>query len=98
MPPGAGGPAWNYQPPAEHPQGVMILVFGLIGLLACFPLGIAAWVMGQRAINEIDASGVYYSNRGTIQAGRVCGIIGSVLGVLYIAYIVFIVVMIPMGL
>lgn len=36
-------------------RGVTILVFGILGLLVCQLLGIAAWVMGNEDLREMDA-------------------------------------------
>jgi len=41
-----------------------------------------AWVMGNNAIAEIDRNPAGYSNRGQVQAGRICGIVGTALWVL----------------
>lgn len=38
-----------------------------------------AWVMGKRALNEIDASGGTVGGRNSVMAGYICGIIGTVL-------------------
>ncbi len=54
-------------------------LLGILGLVVCQILGPFAWSMGNKALKEIDASGVVYSNRGSIQAGRICGIVASVL-------------------
>jgi len=80
-PPPAGGYGQPGQVPGpyEHPKGTTVLVLGILGLVCCAPLGIAAWVMGNNAIREIDASGAFYSNRGTVNAGRICGMIGTIL-------------------
>ncbi|MEU6712243.1 DUF4190 domain-containing protein [Nonomuraea sp. NPDC046802] len=66
-------------PPQSHPNGTTILVLGILSLVVCGFLGPFAWVMGNRALREIDESGHYFENRGTIQAGRICGIISSAL-------------------
>ena len=63
----------------EHPQGTLILVLGILSILCCGILGPVAWVMGNNAINEIDQNPAGYSNRGQVQAGRICGIVGTVL-------------------
>lgn len=77
----------------EHPQGTTVLVLGILSLvlgLSCgvgFLIGPFAWVMGNNAIADIDANPSAYTNRGTVQAGRVCGIVASailILGVLLI--------------
>lgn len=65
-----------------HPNGTTILVMGILGLVVCSPLGIVAWVMGNNALKQIDASGVVYDNRGSVQAGKILGIIAVVLMVL----------------
>jgi len=52
-------------------------VFGILGLVCCGPLGIASWIMGNNAIKQIDASGMPYSNRGQINAGRILGMIAT---------------------
>ncbi|MEQ6901705.1 DUF4190 domain-containing protein [Nocardioides sp. YIM 152588] len=82
-PPGYGG---GYGGPVNHPQGTTILILGILSLVCCGPLGIAAWVMGNKAIKEIDASGQAYSNRGMVQAGRICGIIAVALMVVAIVF------------
>lgn len=58
-------------------------MLGIIGLVCCGLVGPVAWIMGNNAIKEIDAAapGVY-SNRGTVNAGRILGIIATVLLVL----------------
>ncbi len=77
----------------DHPNGTTILVLGILSLVACGLLGPVAWVMGNKAIREIDAdAGVTYRNRGNVTAGRVCGIISSVLMILGVAVGVLIVI------
>lgn len=65
--------------PQAHPQGTIILVLGILSLLICGLLGPVAWVMGNNAIAEIDRNPSAYSNRGSVQAGRICGIIATVI-------------------
>ena len=78
-PPGYGVP-YGYGPPQqEHPQGTTVLILGILGIVACQILAPFAWVMGNRALAEIDANPAAYSNRGLVVAGRICGIVGSVL-------------------
>lgn len=80
--------------PVDHPQASTVLVLGILSLvlgLACGVgaiMGPIAWVMGNKVIQEIDANPTAYTNRGNAQAGRVCGIIATVLlacGLIYIA-------------
>jgi hypothetical protein len=64
----------GYAPAPEHPQGTIILVLGLLGLVVP-PIGVAAWIMGSKTEKEIAASGVAYSNTGSIKAGKILGIV-----------------------
>jgi ABC-type Fe3+ transport system permease subunit len=66
----------------EQSQATTILVLGILGIICCGPLGIAAWIMGN---NELEAIGNGRRNpegRSTANAGRVMGIIASVLMIL----------------
>ena len=79
---GAGGPV-------DHPKGMTILVLGILSLVCCSPLGIAAWLMGNTALKEIDASPGRYGNRQIVQIGRILGIIGVVFLVLTLIWVLF---------
>lgn len=95
-PPGYGQPQYgqpqygqpqygNYgQAQIEHPQGTTILVMGILGIVFCPILAPVAWVMGNTALREIDAQPGRYSNRGIVQAGRLCGMIYSIVLVLMV--------------
>jgi hypothetical protein len=63
-------------------RGTLILILGILSLVVCAPLGIAAWVMGSRDLKEIDAGTMDPAGRGTTQAGKICGIIGTILLIL----------------
>ena len=60
-------------------RGTLILVLGILSLVICGPLGIAAWIMGSGDLKEMDASTMDPSGRGNTQAGKICGIIGTIL-------------------
>jgi hypothetical protein len=60
-------------------RGTLILILGILGLVVCGPLGIAAWVMGANDLKEMDAGTMDPSGRGTTQGGKICGIIACVL-------------------
>lgn len=95
-PPGTGYPTapagysgyGGYRPAVNHPQGTTVLVLGILGLVCCGVLGPVAWIMGNSAMREIDANPAAYSNRGSVQAGRILGIIATVLLVLGIVFYV----------
>jgi hypothetical protein len=64
----------------EHPAGTTVLVLGILSLVICGLLGPIAWVKGNTAKREMEAQpGVQWSNRGSITAGRICGMIASIL-------------------
>jgi hypothetical protein len=64
----------------QHAQGTTILVLGILSLAICGLLGPFAWSMGQRALREIDSDpSTTYSNRGQVNAGRICGIVSTCL-------------------
>lgn len=68
----------------EHPQGTVILVLGILGLVLCQLLGPVAWIMGNKAKAEVDRNPGRYSNAGSISAGRICGIIATVILILIV--------------
>ena len=95
-PPGGGGydgGAYGAPPPPmgggqiEHPKGMTILILGILSLVCCSPLGIAAFIMGNNALKEIDAQPGRYSNRQIVQIGRILGIIGCVLLVVSVIFL-----------
>jgi hypothetical protein len=60
-------------------RGTLILVLGILSLLVCGFLGIPAWVMGNNDLKEIDAGAMDPAGRGNTNAGRICGMIGTIL-------------------
>src|SRR6188472_2898507 len=81
-PPYGPPPPYGYPPPGygvEHPQGTTVLVLGILSLVICGLLGPFAWSMGNRALAEIDANPAYFTNRGQVTAGRVCGMVATIL-------------------
>ncbi len=74
---------------AAH-RGTMILVFGIIGLVCCMPLGIAAWIMGKGDLAKMDAGQMDPAGRSNTNVGRILGMIsvglaalGCVIGLLF---------------
>jgi uncharacterized membrane protein YjgN (DUF898 family) len=69
----------------DHPQATTILVLGILSLVVCGILGPFAWSMGNRALRDIDASQgtqAALGGRSSVNAGRICGMIATVLLVL----------------
>ncbi|MFC4783032.1 DUF4190 domain-containing protein [Nocardioides sp. MAHUQ-72] len=88
QPYGAQPGAYGYGTPmaANHPSATTALVLSLIGLAGiAFCGGITlvlspfAWRIGARAVREIDAEPGRYGGRDQANAGRIMGIIGTVL-------------------
>jgi hypothetical protein len=69
-------------PYPEASQATTILVLGILSLICCAPVGIAAWIMGNNELKAIEEGRRPPENRGTANAGRICGMIGIALGVI----------------
>ena len=73
----------------DHPQGTTILVLGILSIVVCGILGPFAWNMGNQTLREIDANpSVVYSNRGNVAAGRICGMIATIIVIALVALFV----------
>lgn len=72
-----GYPPYGYA--VDHPQGTTVLVLGILSIVMCQVCGPFAWSIGRKTLAEIDAQPGRYSNRGLVQAGYICGIVGSIL-------------------
>jgi hypothetical protein len=85
QPPYGSPPQYPYGPPPvgfgapDHRQASTVLVLGILGLVLCQVISPFAWVMGNRVVHEIDASGGQLGGRTQANAGRICGIIGTCL-------------------
>ena len=77
-------------------RGVIILVFGILGFVVCPFFGIAAWVMGNSDLEEIDAGRMDPSGRDLTKAGRICGMIGT--GLLIFQALVMVVAVLTLAL
>jgi hypothetical protein len=75
----------------EHPAGTTVLVLGILSLVICGLLGPIAWAKGNTAKREMDAEpGVRWTNRGSITAGRICGMIASILLIVSVVLVVLV--------
>jgi hypothetical protein len=83
------GSSSSYGPPAvQHPQAIIAMVLGILGLAVCPLIGIAAIVLGNKARKEIDAAPGQFAGRGMATAGFVLGIISVAFTVLLILLLV----------
>lgn len=82
---------------APH-RGVMVLVFGILGLVVCGLLGIVAWVMGKRDLDLIRRGLMDKEGEPLTKVGYILGIVGTILFLIwllfFVLYMVFIAVMI----
>lgn len=96
-PPGYGYP--QYAVPQKHSKATTAMVLGIVsvagGLLCYLPLLLApfAWFTGTKAVRDIDESRGALGGRGEANAGKVLGIIGTVILALGLALIVLFVVL-----
>lgn len=60
-------------------RGTLILVLGILGLVCCFPFGLAAWIMGSGDLKQMDAGTMDSEGRSSTNGGKICGIIATVL-------------------
>lgn len=75
----------------EASQATTVLVLGILGIVICGVLGPFAWVMGNRELQAIDSGMRPPENRSTANAGRILGIIGTViLGIGLLVFLFFI--------
>jgi hypothetical protein len=72
-------------------RGVVILVLGILGFVFCPFCGAVAWIMGSNDLAAIDAGSMDPEGRGLTQAGKLCGIISSLLSILWIGLFVLMV-------
>lgn len=54
-------------------------MFGILSLIMCAPLGIFAWIMGSGDLKQMDAGAMDPSGRSVTNAGRICGMIATIL-------------------
>ena len=75
---------------SPQPNGTLILVLGILSIVICGILGPVAWVMGNNGMTLINSGGGDQAQRGNVNAGRICGIIGTVFwAIAIIANVVF---------
>lgn len=80
--PQQGGNPYGAPVPQDHQRATLIMILGILAIPCCGLLtGIPAIIMGRQALAQIDSSGGALGGRGKVQAGFICGIIGTVLSV-----------------
>ncbi len=75
-------PTANYSPgqPVKPHRGVMILVLGILSFVVCpLILGIVAWMMGNKDLEEMNAGTMDPEGKGLTQAGKIIGMVNVIL-------------------
>ena len=62
----------------EASQATTALVLGILGIVICGVLAPFAWSIGNKEVQAIDAGRRDPTNRGSANAGKILGIIGTV--------------------
>jgi hypothetical protein len=79
-------------------RGWLILALGIIGLVACAPVGIAAWVMGNGDMKEMEAGRMDPEGKQLTQVGKILGMVATILMIvgmcIGIAYFIFVIAII----
>ncbi|MDQ6642665.1 MAG: DUF4190 domain-containing protein [Actinomycetota bacterium] len=78
----------QYQRVPDHPQATTVLVLGILGLVLCGVIAPFAWAMGNRVQGEIDTARGALGGRSSASAGRIMGIIGTVMLLGFVLFIV----------
>lgn len=81
----------------EAHRGTLILVFGILSIVICGIFGPFAWKMGQGDLAKIDAGTMDPEGRQLTNAGKICGIVGSIFLVLQVIYIIVMVAVVGIG-
>lgn len=80
------------------PNATVSLVLGIFSLLTCIcygvlglPLGIAAFILGNKALKVYQNNPENYASSGNASAGKILGIIGIILNLIFILLIVWVI-------
>ena len=67
-------------------RGGLILTLGIISLTFCAFTGPIAWIMGNQDLKDIRVGRMDPDGEGLTQAGRICGIISTILMIVVVAF------------
>ncbi|HEY9312027.1 DUF4190 domain-containing protein [Williamsia sp.] len=91
--PGYPAPAYGYSVPREtNSSAVIALVCGIASFVICGLAVIPAIIFGNKAVEEINASGGRQDGLGMAQAGRIMGWVGAALWIIGIALFVILLI------
>lgn len=81
-------PPQSFNQAMKPHRGTLILVLGILGIVLCFICGIVAWMMGGKDLQEMQNGSMDPSGMGITKAGRICGLIGAILGLLWLGFVI----------
>jgi hypothetical protein len=84
-----GQQPYTMPPVQEHPQGTLILIFGILGIFITIFAPIA-WYLGNKAKRDIQTSGIQYSNEQNISIGRMLGKIFTIIAIISIVFVIIV--------
>ena len=82
-----GQQPYTMPPMQEHPQGTLILIFGILGIFITIFAPIA-WYLGNKAKKDVQTSGVQYSNEQNISIGRMLGKVFTIIAIVSIVLVI----------
>jgi hypothetical protein len=82
-----GQQPYTMPPTQEHPQGTMILIFGILGIFITIFAPIA-WYLGNKAKQDVQTSGIQYSNEQNISIGRMLGKVFTIIAIVSIVLVI----------
>lgn len=85
-----------YPQAPEHPQGTVVLILGIVGIFLPVTAPFA-WYLGSKGLREIRESGQAYSNESALNAGRVLGMVFTILTILAIVFVVIFVIVLTIA-
>lgn len=71
----------QHRPPEPH-RGMLVLIFGILGLFVSGIFGLLAWIFGNTDLKKMDSGRMDPSGRENTKVGRIMGIVGVGLNLL----------------
>jgi len=73
-------------------RGALVLSLGILGLVLCQVLGPIAWVLGNEDLRGMDAGEVDPEGRGLVEAGKICGVVATLMMIAVVGLLLILVV------
>lgn len=73
-------------------RGAVILAFGILGLVVCQLFGIAAWVMADNDLKEMNRGYMDPSGRDLTTVGRILGMVATALMAIPVVILLFVLI------